>query len=279
MTRARTAAILALVLLAAGALGRRVRLHRRLPRRGDPGHRVRSGAVGGMGGAVAHRRRAGRRPEVAGALLAVVVVTIATEGVTLGDVLVLGCLAAAVAAARVAFVVHIPLARVPPPERPTLFVNPWSGGGKAERFRVVDEARERGYEAVELHRGDDLRDLVAAAIERGADGLAMAGGDGSQAIVAATAGERGLPYACIPSCTRNHFALDLGVDRDDVVGALDAFVDGGRAGRRPGGGQRAGVRQQRLARRLRRGGATGRATATRSSGPSSTRIPTTSARR
>ena len=27
--------------------------------------------------------------------------------------------------------------------------------------------------------------------------------------------------------TRNHFALDLGVDRDDVVGALDAFVDGG----------------------------------------------------
>ena len=55
----------------------------------------------------------------------------------------------------------------------------------------------------------------------------MAGGDGSQAIVAAIAAERGLPYACIPAGTRNHFALDLGVDRDDVVGALDAFVDGG----------------------------------------------------
>src|SRR5438477_9555166 len=55
----------------------------------------------------------------------------------------------------------------------------------------------------------------------------MAGGDGSQAIVADIAAERGLPYACIPSGTRNHFALDLGVDRDDVVGALDAFVDGG----------------------------------------------------
>jgi diacylglycerol kinase family enzyme len=26
---------------------------------------------------------------------------------------------------------------------------------------------------------------------------------------------------------RNHFAVDLGVDRNDVVGALDAFVDGG----------------------------------------------------
>ena len=55
----------------------------------------------------------------------------------------------------------------------------------------------------------------------------MAGGDGSQAIVAAIAAEHSLPYACIPAGTRNHFALDLGVDRDDVVGALDAFVDGG----------------------------------------------------
>jgi diacylglycerol kinase family enzyme len=55
----------------------------------------------------------------------------------------------------------------------------------------------------------------------------MAGGDGSQAIVAAVASERDLPYACVPAGTRNHFALDLGVDRDDVVGALDALVDGG----------------------------------------------------
>ena len=68
---------------------------------------------------------------------------------------------------------------------------------------------------------------MRGAVERGADGLAMAGGDGSQAIVAAVAAERGLPYACVPAGTRNHFALDLGVDRDDVVGALDAFVDGG----------------------------------------------------
>ena len=32
---------------------------------------------------------------------------------------------------------------------------------------------------------------------------------------------------CVPAGTRNHFALDLGVDRDDVVGALDAFTNGG----------------------------------------------------
>jgi len=56
----------------------------------------------------------------------------------------------------------------------------------------------------------------------------MAGGDGSQAIVAALAAEHDLPYVCVPAGTRNHFALDLGVDRDDVVGALDAFSGGER---------------------------------------------------
>ena len=108
-----------------------------------------------------------------------------------------------------------------------LFFNPKSGGGKAERFALAEEAPARGIEAIELKLGDDLETLVRAAVDRGADGLAMAGGDGSQAIVAAVAAEKGLPYACIPAGTRNHFALDLGVDRDDVVGALDAFVDGG----------------------------------------------------
>ena len=68
--------------------------------------------------------------------------------------------------------------------------------------------------------------MVRNAVDAGADALAMAGGDGSQAVVAKVAAELDLPYACIPAGTRNHFALDLGVDRDDVVGALDAFVTG-----------------------------------------------------
>ena len=100
-----------------------------------------------------------------------------------------------------------------------LFLNPRSGGGKAERFHLAEEARARGIEPVELGPGDDLATLARAAAGHGADALAMAGGDGSQAVVAAVAAERGLAYACIPAGTRNHFALDLGVDRDDVVGA------------------------------------------------------------
>ena len=66
-------------------------------------------------------------------------------------------------------------------------------------------------EPIELTPGTDLETLVRRAVADGADGLAMAGGDGSQAIVAAVAAEHGLPYACIPAGTRNHFALDLGV--------------------------------------------------------------------
>jgi diacylglycerol kinase family enzyme len=131
------------------------------------------------------------------------------------------------AAARAAFRVHLRHPAAAPPRRPVLFVNPWSGGGKAAKVGLAGEAARRGIRTVELRRGDDLEQLVADAVAAGADGLAAAGGDGTQAIVANAAARHGLPYACIPAGTRNHFALDLGVDRDDVVGALDAFVDGG----------------------------------------------------
>jgi diacylglycerol kinase family enzyme len=129
-------------------------------------------------------------------------------------------------ATRSAFRVHAPLEPAPDPHHPVLFYNPKSGGGKAERFHLADEARARGIEPIELKLGTDLEQLVRGAVADGADALAMAGGDGSQAVVAMVAAELGLPYACIPAGTRNHFALDLGVDRDDVVGALDAFVSG-----------------------------------------------------
>ena len=163
----------------------------------------------------------------AAVLLAGAVALVAVEGRVLDDLLIVGGLVLALAAARRAFTVHVSLPPAPRPQRPVLFMNPRSGGGKAEKFHLADEARARGIEPVELRPGDDLVELVHDAVARGADALAMAGGDGSQAIVAAAAAELGLPYACIPSGTRNHFALDLGVDRDDVVGALDAFVNGG----------------------------------------------------
>jgi len=107
-----------------------------------------------------------------------------------------------------------------------LFVNPRSGGGAATRTRVVERARERGVETVILSGDDDLRTRVLDLVADGADALGMAGGDGSLAHVAAVAAAHGLPFVCIPIGTRNHFALDLGVDRHDVPGALGAFTNG-----------------------------------------------------
>jgi hypothetical protein len=166
---------------------------------------------------------------VAGALVAAVflvgaIVLVVLEGGVLEDALILAGLVVSVAAASRAFVVRAQLPAASPPSRPVLFYNPKSGGGKAERFHVADEARARGVEPIELHLGDDLGALVRDAIAGGADAVGVAGGDGTQAIVAAIAAEQGLPYVCVPAGTRNHFALDLGVDRDDVVGALDAFT-------------------------------------------------------
>ena len=58
---------------------------------------------------------------------------------------------------------------------------------------------------------------------RGADVIGMAGGDGSQGLVAAVAARHDVAMVVVPAGTRNHLAMDLGLDRGDVVGALDAF--------------------------------------------------------
>ena len=163
---------------------------------------------------------------IAVVLLVGAVVLVVVEGHVLENALVLAGLVISVAAASRAFVVRADLPAGSPLTRPVLFYNPKSGGGKSERFHVAREARARNVEPVELHLGDDLGNLVRDAIENGADALGVAGGDGTQAIVAAIAAEHHLPYVCVPAGTRNHFALDLGVDRNDVVGALDAFTKG-----------------------------------------------------
>jgi diacylglycerol kinase family enzyme len=175
------------------------------------------------------RRGAARVIGLAAAVLLLVapMVIAREQGVLLEGALTLAALAAAIVAARAAFRIHVALPTVEAPQRPVLFYNPKSGGGKAETFHLADEARARGIKPIELNLGTDLEQLVRGAVADGADAVAMAGGDGSQAVVAMVAAELDLPYACIPAGTRNHFALDLGVDRDDVVGALEAFVDGG----------------------------------------------------
>ena len=119
--------------------------------------------------------------------------------------------------------------RPPGASRGTLLLNPKSGGGKVERFDLVTEARARGIETIVLEPGDDLRELAVAAAVRRPRVLGVAGGDGSQALIAQVSVDHGLPFACVPAGTRNHLALDVGLDVEDVVASLDAFVDGAEA--------------------------------------------------
>ena len=111
-----------------------------------------------------------------------------------------------------------------PPRRPVLFINPRSGDGKAARAGLAERARDKRIETVILASGQDLAALAREAVAGGADALGMAGGDGSLAVVAAVAAAHGMPFVCVPAGTHNHFALDVGVDRHDVTGALDAFA-------------------------------------------------------
>jgi diacylglycerol kinase family enzyme len=110
--------------------------------------------------------------------------------------------------------------------RPTLIINRWSGDGGAKRVGLEDACRTAGIPTVMLERDDDLAQLARDAIAKGADAIGMAGGDGSLATVAAVAVEKGVPFFCVPVGTRNHFALDLGLDRDDPLSALDALSGG-----------------------------------------------------
>ena len=162
------------------------------------------------------------------ALLVFLVVVIASESVV---VLVVGLTLAAVSVAAASYALipasaAIAAERAPQAKYPVLLMNLKSGGGKAERFRLVELCRQRGIEPVVLHPGDDLRQLAEDAVARGADILGMAGGDGSQALVASVASQHRIPFVVVPAGTRNHFALDLGLDRADVQGALDAYEDG-----------------------------------------------------
>jgi diacylglycerol kinase family enzyme len=114
---------------------------------------------------------------------------------------------------------------VDPPARAVLFVNPRSGGGRAERAGLAERASAFGIHCVALEPGTDLAALVRDELAGGADALGVAGGDGSLAVVAAAASAHGVPFVCVPAGTRNHFARDVGVARQDLIGSLGAFTE------------------------------------------------------
>ena len=113
--------------------------------------------------------------------------------------------------------------RVAAAGRAVLLVNPRAGGDRAAGLGLAEFARPLGVDVVAVRPGDDLGALAEAAVRDGAGVLGVAGGDGSMAPVAAVAARCGLPFVCVPAGTRNHFALDLGLDRTDLAHAMTAF--------------------------------------------------------
>ena len=102
-----------------------------------------------------------------------------------------------------------------------LVINPRSGDAEPSADELRDEARRRGIETHLLGPDEDPSEVARGAAADGA--LGMAGGDGSLAAVAQVAIERDQPFVAVPFGTRNHFARDIGLDRDDPLAALAAF--------------------------------------------------------
>ena len=114
----------------------------------------------------------------------------------------------------------------PPPRHPFIVMNPRSGGGKVRRFDLVEKAEALGAEVVLLEGAAvDVAALARDAVQRGADLLGVAGGDGTQALVAGVAAELDVPFMVVSAGTRNHLALDLGLDREDPSNCLAALTE------------------------------------------------------
>ena len=123
----------------------------------------------------------------------------------------------------------MPAREAPPPKRAFLIMNPRSGGGKVTKFSLKEKAEALGA-TVALLEGPGVVDVAALArqaVADGADLLGVAGGDGTQALVAGIAAEHDLPFLVISAGTRNHFAMDLGLDRENPAACLDALTADG----------------------------------------------------
>ena len=139
----------------------------------------------------------------------------------------------ALAAARAALAGDSPDWRMPefpavPARHPFLIMNPRSGGGKVGKFDLRRKAEALGAEVFLMGGPEpvDVAEVARKAVAAGSDLLGVAGGDGTQALVAGIAAEHGVPFLVISAGTRNHFALDLGLDRADPAACLGALSDG-----------------------------------------------------
>src|SRR3954471_18179811 len=99
-----------------------------------------------------------------------------------------------------------------------LIHNKSAGDASHDRDWLVDFLSRAGY-TVEYHRSKSS--VIAAALDSTAELIAVAGGDGTVAKVAAQARSDGPPIAILPLGTANNIATALGIGGD-----IEALVTG-----------------------------------------------------
>ncbi|HEU4698963.1 MAG TPA: diacylglycerol kinase family protein [Gemmatimonadales bacterium] len=109
----------------------------------------------------------------------------------------------------------------------TVILNAGSGAetrrdGPARTKRRIEALFADAGRAVDVRlagRGAPPDRLAAAAVQRGAEAVVAAGGDGTVSAVAGAVADTGIPMGVLPLGTLNHFAKDLGLplDLDDAV--------------------------------------------------------------
>lgn len=111
-----------------------------------------------------------------------------------------------------------------------LLVNPAArGGGAVHRSaRAAARLRAQGVRTTVVSGGSaqESRELLRTAIERGADAVLVAGGDGTARLALQEAAGTGIPLGIIPIGTGNDLAAALGLRELDVDAAADAVAGG-----------------------------------------------------
>ena len=108
--------------------------------------------------------------------------------------------------------------------------NPVSGRGAAIRAAqlAIHRLHHRGVEVVEIIGDDavDARNLVAAAIEQGADAVMATGGDGVISNALQVLAGTDVPLGIVPAGTGNDHAREFAIPTKDPAAAADIVVDG-----------------------------------------------------
>lgn len=114
--------------------------------------------------------------------------------------------------------------------RVTLLVNPASGHGhgSAAATRAVARLQRRGVDVCELVGADAVhaRRLLDEALDKGTDAVVVAGGDGMISLALQALAQGDVPLGIIPAGTGNDHAREFAIPRDDPDAAADIVASG-----------------------------------------------------